>query len=86
MKEMYFDDKPINDKFFDYAILDNSKGKKGLGDVIPVLVKGGEIYTYQETVAFSACDPEHTLQSLPVSEPVYLYSSVGSFLKLCHDN
>ena len=84
MKEMYFDDKKIDEKFFGYVILDITRGRGGLDKVVPVYVENGKIYAYQETVAFSACDPEQTLQELHVSEPIYLYRSVGSFLKLCH--
>lgn len=86
MKEMYFDDKKVDEGFFGYAILDITRGRGGLDKVVPVYVENGKIYAYQETVAFSACDPEQTLQELHVSAPIYLYRSVGSFLKLSHDS
>ena len=84
MKEMYFDDEKVDEGFFGHAILDITGGRGGLDKVVPVYVENGKIYAYQETVAFSACDPEQTLQELHVPEPIYLYRSVGSFLKLCH--
>ena len=56
-------------------------GRGGFDKVVPVYVENGKVYAYQETVAFSACDPEQTLQELRVSAPTYLYSSLGSFLE-----